>query len=329
MIGDLRNRIFSITTEDDFNDTAIGIFQYQARENLVYKMFVSGLGIDPLAVKTPEAIPFLPVEFFRQHRIVSGRARHKLVFESSGTAGSSTSRHYITDPGLYYESFSTGFRYFFGDPSEWLFAALLPSYIERGNSSLVYMFDNLIRISNDRRSSFYLRQSDKLINILREAADEDKKVMLIGVTYALLDIAENNSFDLSGVTVVETGGMKGRRKEITREELHSILKKGLNISNVYSEYGMTEMLSQAWSSGDGLFRCPPWMKAVIRELNDPLSFSERAGTMGGINIIDLANINSCSFLATSDLGKLHNEGAFEVIGRFDNSDTRGCNLLLE
>jgi phenylacetate-coenzyme A ligase PaaK-like adenylate-forming protein len=324
----LRNRIFSITSDEEFNDTAIEIFRYQVEENPVYKLFVSGLDINPESVNTVTEIPFLPIEFFKNHRIISGPYNHELFFESSGTTGSATSRHYLTDPEIYHESFLSGFRYFFGDPRDWMFAAMLPSYIERGNSSLVYMCEHLIRMSSDIRSRFWMKDSPSMPDTLRLASGEGKNAMLIGVSYALLDLAEKHSADLSGVTVVETGGMKGRRKEITREEMHRILKNGLNIETVHSEYGMTELLSQAWSKGSGLFRCPPWMKVFLRELNDPLSVIQNPGVTGGINVIDLANVNSCSFIATMDLGKHHPDGCFEVLGRFDNSDIRGCNLLV-
>jgi hypothetical protein len=252
-----------------------------------------------------------------------------MVFESSGTTGQNISRHYITDPGLYAESFLTCFRLFFGEPSQYFFGALLPSYVERANSSLVFMVARLIKESIDNRSGFFVNDTGKLLKALESVKADNIKGMLIGVSFALLDLAENLKTDLNGITVVETGGMKGKRKEITREELHFRLKKGLNIDTVYSEYGMTELLSQSWSAGNGLFRSPPWMKVLIRDSYDPLYVFSEPEISGGINVIDLANINSCSFISTGDLGKVHNDGTFEISGRFDNADIRGCNLLID
>jgi phenylacetate-coenzyme A ligase PaaK-like adenylate-forming protein len=261
--------------------------------------------------------------------IITGNGEAVKIFESSGTTGTDTSRHYLTDLQLYEESFLTSFRLFYGDPHDYFFAALLPSYIERGNSSLVYMADTLIRKSNEKSSSFFLDDYDKLITTFGKIRSENKKGLLIGVSFALLELAEKFSPDLSGITVVETGGMKGRRREVTRLELHSILKDKLNIESVHSEYGMTELLSQAWSKGNGIFQTPPWMKILLREVNDPLTIISEDGATGGINIIDLANYNSCSFISTGDLGRLHHGGGFEVLGRFGNSDLRGCNLLIQ
>jgi hypothetical protein len=230
---------------------------------------------------------------------------------------------------LYEESFFNAFRLFYGDPEEYVIAALLPSYVERSGSSLVFMTEKLIRASNNQLSGFYKGNTKELITALDSGRKEGRKVLLLGVSFALLDLAEEFSPDLSGITVMETGGMKGRRKEITRQELHKILKKKFNVADIHSEYGMTELMSQAYSAGDGLFYCPPWMKILIRDPHDPLSTYYETGKTGGINIIDLANINSCSFIATGDLGRLHENGGFEVLGRFDNSDIRGCNLLAE
>jgi phenylacetate-coenzyme A ligase PaaK-like adenylate-forming protein len=329
MTGGLKDHIFNITRAGDFEKLSLEIFRCQAENNLVYKNFIQNLGKDPLSVKSIYNIPFLPVEFFRNHAIITGNVADQAVFESSGTTGLSTSRHHIADLEIYKESIFKGFRYFYGEPSEYFFAALLPSYVERGNSSLVYMVDRLINQSQDGRSKFFLNDLDDLGDVLKRVKSENRMAMLIGVSFALLDLAERYSGDLSGIIVVETGGMKGRRKELTREELHSILKESFNLKSIHSEYGMTELLSQAWSKGEGLFNCPPWMRIMLRETNDPLSVYDTPGKTGGINIIDLANINSCSFIATGDLGKLHEEGSFEVSGRFDNSDIRGCNLLVD
>jgi phenylacetate-coenzyme A ligase PaaK-like adenylate-forming protein len=261
--------------------------------------------------------------------IITGNNETVKIFESSGTTGSETSRHYVTDLNVYEESFLTSFKLFYGDPHDYFFAAMLPSYIERGNSSLVYMADRLIRNSREESSSFFPDDHKRLIAVIEKIRSAKKKGMLIGVSFALLELAEKFSPDLSGMIVVETGGMKGRRRELTREELHRVLKEKLNIGSVHSEYGMTELLSQAWSKGEGIFQTPPWMKILLREINDPLSVFDEPGTTGGINIIDLANYNSCSFISTGDLGRLNPDGRFEVLGRFGNSDLRGCNLLIQ
>jgi phenylacetate-coenzyme A ligase PaaK-like adenylate-forming protein len=268
----------------------------------------------------------MPVEFFRDHVVVTGDVKIEMIFESSGTTGVIPSRHFVKDLGLYEESFTRGFRLFYGDPSEYMIAALLPSYTERAGSSLVYMAERLIRQSRHRRSGFYREQPEKLIHALKGV--RDKRVLLLGVSFALLDLAEKHPTDLSDVIIMETGGMKGRRKEITRMELHSVLKEKLNVNFVHSEYGMTELLSQAYSKGNGIFKCPPWMQVLVRDPYDPLTIMQEPGQTGGINIIDLANAHSCSFLATGDLGRLHENGAFEVLGRFDSSDIRGCNLMV-
>lgn len=329
MSSDLRRRIFKIGSRKEFEQTSLEIFHLQAENNAVYKDFISNLGIKREDIRSLSEIPFLPIEFFRKHKIITGTSPVETVFESSGTTGLMTSRHYVSDLSIYEESFLTGFGYFYGEPEDWFFGGLLPSYIERGNSSLIYMVDKLVRKSSDRCSGFFINEIEKLTDALRKVKSEKRKGILIGVSFALLDLAEKQSPDLSGITVVETGGMKGRRKEITREELHSILKRKFKLSTVHSEYGMTELLSQAWSKGEGLFYCPPWMKILIRDPGDPLSVIDNWGIAGGINIIDLANLNSCSFIATGDLGKLYSDGGFEVLGRFDSSDIRGCNLLVE
>jgi phenylacetate-coenzyme A ligase PaaK-like adenylate-forming protein len=329
MRNDLRERIFSIHDQDDFNKAALEVFNYQCDSNPVYGTFTGSLGKGRSYAETLEELTFLPVEFFRNHKIITGGLAEETVFESSGTTGVTTSRHYVCDLGLYEESFMKTFRLFYGDPAEFIIAALLPSYVERSGSSLVYMADRLIKTSRHRLSGFYKGNPSELICALDSAKKESEKVLLLGVSFALLDLAEEFSPDLSGVTVMETGGMKGRRKEITRQELHKTLKEKFNVESIHSEYGMTELLSQAYSQGDGLFYCPPWMKILIRDPQDPLRILTEAGRTGGINIIDLANIDSCSFIATGDLGRIHEDGGFEIIGRFDNSDIRGCNLLIE
>ncbi len=323
------DRIFNIRDESDFWETALGIYKYQYEKNTVYQNFINSLSKDDPKIITTFDIPFLPVEFFRNHKILTGDIPVEITFESSGTTGVTPGKHYVNDLSLYEESFLNSFRIFYGEPEEFLIAALLPSYTERKGSSLVYMADNLIRKSRNRLSGFYKDNIEELLLAIKETKQKNGRILLLGVSFALLDLAEKISPDLSGVIVMETGGMKGRRKEITRQELHTILKDKLNVHSIHSEYGMTELLSQAYSKGDGIFYCPPWMKIMIRDPQDPLTLYSEAGLTGGINIIDLANINSCSFVATGDLGKLHEDGGFEVLGRIDNSDIRGCNLLVE
>jgi phenylacetate-coenzyme A ligase PaaK-like adenylate-forming protein len=329
MNRDLKQQIFKIRNKEDFNSSALDVFRFQSAHNKIYKEYISALGIKPDLIESSSDIPFLPVSFFKNHKVITGTGQSEAVFESSGTTGQMTSRHYVADLSLYEESFMSGFKKFYGDPSGYFFAAMLPSYSERENSSLIYMMNTLIKKSMFSDSGFYNNDQQELIKILENARADGRKAMLVGVSFALLDLAEKQSPDLSGVIVVETGGMKGRRKEITRQELHTILKTRFNVDTIHSEYGMTELLSQAWSQGDGLYYCPPWMKVCIRDPQDPLTIFDKPGRTGGINIIDLANINSCSFLSVNDLGKLHEDGGFEVLGRFDSSDIRGCNLLIE
>lgn len=329
MTDDLRNEIFRIKDPESFKETAIKIFRYQVQNNKVYSEYVSLLGRSVHDAETPDEIPFLPAELFKTRKILSDGISFELVFESSRTTGMRSSMHYIHDPGLYKESFLRSFRMFYGDPSDYFIAALLPSYSERKNSSLIYMVNTLVGLGASHGSRFYHGMPENLFSDLKNALSSGIKTLLIGVSFALLDFAEKYSGDLSGCIVMETGGMKGRRREMTRNELHEFLKKRFNLENIHSEYGMTELLSQAYSSGNGVFYCPPWMKILIRDPNDPLSVSSAPGRTGGINIIDLANLYSCSFIATGDLGKLHEDGGFEVLGRFDSSDIRGCNLLAE
>lgn len=328
-LHNLQRRIFNISSNADFGETALEIFNYQYNNNALYHNFIKCLGKDSSKIKTPYKIPFLPVEFFRNHKIISGDLPVEMIFKSSGTTGITPGKHFVNDLGLYEESFLKSFRLFYGEPEEYLIAALLPSNTEIEGSSLVYMADNLIKRSKNPHSGFYKSNIKDLILTIGKAKKEKQKVLLLGVSFALLDLAEIQSPDLSGVIVMETGGMKGRKKELTRSELHSILKEKLNVLSIHSEYGMTELMSQAYSKGDGIFYCPPWMKIIIRDLQDPLTLYNEPARTGGINIIDLANINSCSFIATGDLGMLHEDGGFEVLGRFDNSDIRGCNLLVD
>ncbi|MBW6500181.1 MAG: acyltransferase [Bacteroidales bacterium] len=327
MTEDLPGKIFTVSRPEDFQTSALAIFRYQAGNNPVYSAYLDALGRSGIRPATANEIPFLPAEFFRNHKVITEDLPAGLVFESSGTEGMMPARHFVHSAALYERSFSKCFELFYGDPSDYVIAALLPSYTQRGNSSLVYMMNSLTGRSSGEGSGFYDGRLPELVKNLSEAKKRQEKIILAGVSFALLDLAEKYSPDLSGVIVTETGGMKGRRKEITRGELHEILKSKLNVEVIHSEYGMTELLSQAWSAGNGIFRCPPWMKIVIRDPQDPLTIFEKPGRTGGINVIDLANLYSCSFIATSDIGRLNEDGTFEVLGRFDNSDIRGCNLL--
>jgi len=327
MTGKLPESIFEINGHGSFSSAALEIFRYHASANPVYSAFVSALGINPAGVTDIREIPFLPVEFFRSHRVISGNAEAGVIFESSRTTGSEASRHYVHDPELYRLSYLNCFRHFYGEPSDYVIAALLPSYREHPNSSLVNMMDGLIRESGCAESGFYEGRMNELAAMLEKKRTDGRKRFLIGVSFALLDLAAELSPDLSGAIVMETGGMKGRRKEITRDELHGILTAGLNVPVIHSEYGMTELLSQAYSCGGGIFRCPPWMKILVRDIHDPQDAGDEAGRTGGLNIIDLANYWSCSFLATGDHGRLYEDGSFRVSGRIDNTDIRGCNLM--
>lgn len=322
------NKIFQIAHEADFNRFVLDTFQFQYKYNLVYQHFINAIGIDPSSIDEVWKITFLPIEFFKDHLVTVGSFQPEAVFQSSGTTGINTSKHYVKDLTVYQESILYGFRLLFGKPSGYVILALLPSYLERDGSSLVYMAEKLIKWSGDPRSGFYLHDYKKLSGLLSELRSEKKKVLLLGVTYALLDLAEQFPVYFPDLILMETGGMKGNRPEMVREALHAQLKAAFGVSQIYSEYGMTELLSQAYSKGEGCFETPPWMKIVIRDVNDPLS-SLQEGQTGGINIIDLANIYSCSFIATQDLGKILPSGDFEILGRFDNSDVRGCNLLVQ
>jgi hypothetical protein len=329
MIAEIQDSIFKIRTEEEFRGTTLKAFNYQSENNQVYKEFISFLGKDRSPVITTGDIPFLPVEFFRNHKIITGDRPVEIIFETSGTTGITPGKHYVSDLALYERSFLKSFRMFYGDPRDYLIIAMLPSYTERGGSSLVYMAGKLIMESHHPQSGFYKGGTDAILNAVKKGKEAGSRILLLGVSFALLDLAESGSHDFSGVTIMETGGMKGRRKEITRSDLHNILKDKFNVNTIHSEYGMTELMSQAYSSGDGIFYCPPWMKIILRDPQDPLSLFSQPGKTGGINIIDLANLNSCSFISTGDLGKLHEDGGFEVLGRFDSSDIRGCNLLAE
>ena len=337
------HKIFSQSAKD-FESLALEVFRFQYHNNPVYHDYVDALHVNVAGPGSIARIPFLPIRFFKSHPLQATAFDPEMVFESSGTTGSTGSRHLVKDIGLYKTSFTNGFELAYGPVKDWCVIGLLPSYIERGNSSLVYMVNELIQQSGHAHSRFYLNEFDKLVATLANLERAKQKTILIGVTFALLDFAGKYSLRLEHTTIMETGGMKGRRKEMIREEVHAILKKSFDVPVIHSEYGMTELLSQAYSKGNGIFHCPPWMKMLIRDDEDPLSVVSSQTSVGsrqssvdshqssliargGINIIDLANIYSCSFIATDDAGKLYSDGNFEVLGRIDNSDIRGCSLM--
>ena len=319
--------IFNIKTEREFSNMALRIFKHQFKNNKVYRSFCDLINIHPSDVTTIKEIPFLPIQFFKSHHLVSSNNTVETTFTSSGTTGSMTSKHSVTDLEIYKNSFRKGFQAFYGNIQDYVVLALLPSYLEREGSSLVYMVHDMISKSNHPESGFYLNNLSELKDRFISLDNKGKKTLLIGVSFALLDFVETYKFNLQNTIVMETGGMKGKRKELVREELHAILKRGFGVKDIHSEYGMTELLSQAYSKGEGLFYCPNWMRILTRETEDALGI-QNEGKAGGINIIDLANINSCAFIATQDLGRVHEGNAFEIIGRFDNSDIRGCNLMV-
>lgn len=338
------DKIF-LVNENSFEQLALGIFHFQYGANPVYQSYVNALGIKPDHIDKLENIPFLPVSFFKTDKIKTGKFNAAEIFESSGTTQTVNSRHYVKDIAVYTESFTRGFENFYGKVNNWCILGLLPSYLERGNSSLVYMVDTLIKMSTHPQSGFYLHDLGRLKETLVSLEKIKQKTLLIGVTYALLDFAEKFPLGLSHTTIMETGGMKGRRRELTRMEVHEQLKKAFNKHEIHSEYGMTELLSQAYAKKEGRFHCPKWMKVMIRDDEDPFEVrSQESGVSsqtltthlpipigtpltGAINIIDLANVYSCSFIATDDIGKLHPDNSFEVLGRMDGSDLRGCSLL--
>ena len=321
----MKEEIFNIQSESQFLDISLEIFKHQFKHNNVYRSFCDLLFVHPSEVESIKEIPFLPIQFFKSHKIISSLDEVQETFTSSGTTGSTTSKHFITDCSLYEESYLKGFAHFYGDIETYVVLALLPNYLERKGSSLVYMVDDLIQKTKHSESGFYLNNVSELAQKLKQLDASGQKVLLIGVSFALLDLVEEQQFNLKNTVIMETGGMKGRRKELIRSELHQILSTGFGVNHIHSEYGMTELLSQGYSKGRGVFDCPPWMKILTRDTEDALTIQE-PGKAGGINVIDLANYNSCSFIATQDLGRSYSNGSFEVIGRFDNSDIRGCNL---
>ncbi|MCM4166843.1 hypothetical protein KCTC52924_01697 [Arenibacter antarcticus] len=319
--------IFSIDSDKEFNALALETFGSQYHHNPLYREFCQHLGRNESNVKRIEDIPFLPISFFKSHKVICGTFQPEIIFTSSGTTGSEVSQHFVKDISIYEQSYLTAFEKFYGAINDHCILALLPSYLEREGSSLIYMADDLIIKSKHPDSGFYLDDLEHLQRTLLKLEKSNTKILLLGVSFALLDMAEKYNLQLKNTVIMETGGMKGRKKEMIREELHQVLKTGFGVPHIHSEYGMTELLSQAYSHGNGIFYSPKWMKVLTRETEDPLSIQE-PGKSGGINIIDLANVHSCAFIATQDLGKVHPDGSFEILGRFDHSDVRGCNLMV-
>ena len=320
----LECRIFDISTPQEFELVAIEIYHFQYERNRIYREFVNQLNLP--TPKNIFEIPFLPISFFKSHEIISTNLPITHTFLSSGTTSENRSKHLVQKIEMYEKSFLKSYNSFIGNPKDQVILGLLPNYIEQGNSSLVYMVERLIKETKNELSGFYLKNSKELVKQYHKAVKQNKKVVIFGVSYALLDLAEKN-IDLSKAIIIETGGMKGRRKELSKEQLHDQLKKGLNCESIASEYGMTELFSQSYSNRDGLFELPNWMQIILRDTNDPFSYVKN-GKTGGINVVDLANLYSCSFIATQDLGKINN-GMIQLMGRFDNSDIRGCNLMVE
>jgi len=324
-------KIFTVRSDEEFNILALAAFRYQLDHNPVYGQFVRALNRPATGITHYRQIPFLPVELFKSNRVYASAGEPEITFRSSGTTGILPAIHEVADASLYRSSLLSGFRHFYGDPGEYLICALVPSAGTNPGSSLAFMVDLLIKESGRPGSGCYLNDQPKLAELLGEAVSDtgirSPGILLFGLTYALLDFAERYSLPLPGAIVMETGGMKGHRREMVREEVHEFLKQAFGVRVVHSEYGMAELLSQAYSPGEGIFRCPPWMKVLIRSVNDPLTWI-REGKTGGISIIDLANQYSCPFIATQDLGRLFSDGSFEVLGRFDHSDARGCNLMI-
>jgi hypothetical protein len=321
-----REEIFNVKSEQDFNTRAIELFHYQFEQNLIYRDFVNTLSINPSSIKHFENIPFLPISFFKTQKIITGYRDPVMVFLSSGTSGMERSRHYITDVSVYIRSLLKGFEFFYGIPSGYKIFGLVPDPVKNPDSSLAFMVNLLMETAHPGEKYFFMDDFYSLNEKIQLFGKSQKKILLIGLTSALIDFSEQFSSGYKDLIVMETGGMKGKRKELIREELHALLCHQFCMAEIHSEYGMTELLTQAYSKGNGIFSSPLWMKVLIRDTNDPLTLL-KPGQTGGINVIDLANFNSCSFIATNDLGKLHKDQQFEVLGRFDHSDIRGCNLM--
>jgi phenylacetate-coenzyme A ligase PaaK-like adenylate-forming protein len=326
--NDIIEKIFNIRSESDFEKCCLWTFQYQVLNSKVYSDWVKALGVEANKVSTIEEIPFLPISFFKTHQVTTAQAPFDIEFSSSGTTGTSTSKHFVKDADLYKRSFISAFEQQYGDSGNCVIIGLLPSYLERTGSSLIYMCEELISKSKRPESGFYLNDFEKLRSLLSLLKQQNQKTVLFGVAYALLDFAELHPPTWNNLYVIETGGMKGRRKEMVRDELHEEIRNNWPVLHLHSEYGMTELMSQAYYDDNKSFVCPPWMQLKIRDTTDPFCYLDVNKT-GGINIIDLANLDSCSFIATQDLGKRFNNGRFEVLGRFDHSDIRGCNLLVQ
>lgn len=319
--------IFKINSEEEFTQKAIEIFRFQAKYNKVYQEFVSLLGVEIENVKKIEEIPFLPISFFKTRKVAVHDSYQK-IFKSSGTTGQIRSQHFVYSLQTYIHSFVTGINHFYSNFKDYTILALLPSYLEQGDSSLVFMADYLINNTAHNQSSFYLNNHEELSEKIEELEQEKKPYLLLGVSYALLDFKDKFPKKIKSGIVMETGGMKGRRKEMTKSELHQELSEGFGTKEIHSEYGMTELMSQAYSKGNGIYQCPPWMKVLTRNTTDPFQLS-LSHSKGLINVIDLANVHSCSFIATDDLGKLEENNNFSILGRFDTSEIRGCNLLVD
>ena len=322
----LEEQVFSIMDVASFKTAALAVYCFQYYNNTVYRQYCDLLKATPQNVVDVMQIPFLPISFFKTHDVKAGQFSPQVVFESSSTTGTVPSRHLVKDKTIYEKSFQKGFETFYGNPQDYCILGLLPSYLERGGSSLVYMVDSLIQKSGHPQSGFYLYEHQKLAQTLSELEAKRQKTLLIGVTYALLDFAEQFPMSLKHTIIMETGGMKGRKKELVRDEVHQILKDAFKVPQVHSEYGMTELLSQAYAKENGVFSTPPWMQVLLREEDDPLTLLPTIRN-GGINVIDLANIYSCSFIATEDSGRMNYDGTFNVLGRFDHAEVRGCSLM--
>lgn len=322
------NKILNISSSQEFEKYSIEIFNYQFEKNTIYREFCRLTGKNSSNIRSSFEIPFLPIQFFKTHKIISSNQPIKKTFYSSGSTKNNLSKHHIIDLKLYEDCFLKIFMDFYGSPSQYNIIALLPTYLENKNSSLIYMVNKLIEKSENKHSGFYLDNYKELKEKLLYLEDRDKKTILFGVSYALLNLIDFHKFKLKKTIIIETGGMKGKRKELIKSELHQMLKIGFGVKNINSEYGMTELISQAYSIHNEKFKSPPWMKIYIRESEDPMNI-KTDNKSGGINIIDLANYNSCSFIATDDLGKLDKDGNFEILGRLDNSDQRGCSLLID
>ena len=324
------DKIFSVTAAS-FESLALEVFQFQYGNNPIYKLYVDALKIPESTVNKLAKIPFLPINFFKSHQVTSGNFEAQAIFESSGTGNLSRSKHFVKDLSIYLKSFTKGFENFYGSIEEYCILGVLPSYQERKNSSLVFMVNELMKLSKHSGNAFYLNEGEQLFATLQMLEKTKQKVLLIGVTFALLDFAEKKQLALSNTIIMETGGMKGRREELTRDEVHQKLKKSFGVAAIHSEYGMTELLSQAYSFKNGIFNSPPWMKVMIRDEEDPLLVREKTNAkqlQGALNIIDLANVHSCSFIATEDIGRLYTDGSFEVLGRMDETELRGCSQLV-